>query len=66
MQPLRRLLLLLCAPAFLLACADQSVNTAFSSVPAPLASAQAYLQRGDGFADRHAQWHKETRNQESE
>jgi tetratricopeptide (TPR) repeat protein len=53
MKPVQVLLVLLCAPGLVLACGSQPVSTPPSSAPSPLGTAQAYLQRGDSYADRH-------------
>src|SRR5689334_20148740 len=53
MKLVQILLVLLCAPWLMLSCASQQLNTPPSSASSPLDTAQAYLQRGDSYADRH-------------
>jgi tetratricopeptide (TPR) repeat protein len=52
MKRVRVLVILLCAHWLLLACGSQPASTPPSPAPGPLDSAQAYLQRGDVFAER--------------
>jgi hypothetical protein len=54
MKPVQVLLILLCTQGLLLACGSQPTSVPPSSALVPLATAQAYLQRGDTAADRHA------------
>src|SRR5262249_41820524 len=53
MKPVHVLLVLLCAPVLLLACASQPASTPASNALTALETAQAYLQRGDNSAERH-------------
>jgi tetratricopeptide (TPR) repeat protein len=53
MKPVQVLLVLLCAQGLMLACGSQPATTPPGSATALLDTAQAYLQRGDTYADGH-------------